>query len=153
MTLAPLLRCIVGTTLIVVFTLAGAAETLAPAPALSPKAVVEAQLSALREDSPQGLMRAFQFASPANRSLTGPVERFSAMIRDSYPELLGHRSAIYGETLIKEDEAAQAVEIIARDGQVYRYVFVMSRQTTGDYLGCWMTDSVVNTAAAGDTAI
>ena len=51
-----------------------------PSPVLSPREVVEAQLEALR----QGDVRScFEFASPKNRRVTGPWERFDTMVRRS----------------------------------------------------------------------
>jgi hypothetical protein len=124
-----------------------------PAPGLTPAAVVAAQLSALKEDSEQGLARVFAFASLDNQAQTGPVAHFAAMIREGYPELLGHASAELGPLELKEDTAAQAVDITARDGKRFHYLFILSRQPSGDCEGCWRTDSVLNSPAEDGTAI
>lgn len=124
-----------------------------PAAGLSPSAVVEAQLAAFREDSDDGLNRAFGFASPANRAQTGPATRFAEMIRKGYPELLGHQDAVLGPVKLEQDTAMQAVDIISREGQVFHYLFILSRQSEGDCSGCWMTDSVFQTPAENGTAI
>ena len=124
-----------------------------PEPTLSPAAVVEAQLAALREGGDDGLARVFNFASPANQSQTGPAERFAQMIREAYPELLGHQSAVLGPAQQVQDTALQAVEIVSRDGLIFHYLFILSRQSVGACLGCWMTDSVYQTPAEDGTAI
>ena len=130
---------------------AGAGGPAAPADTLTPREVVAAQLEALRENTPAGLARVFAFASPANQAVTGPSARFAQMLRAGYPELLGHRSAHYGELLIEGREAAQAVEIIGADGRGHRYVFMLSKQADGACRGCWLTDGVVN--AQGDDGL
>ena len=62
-------------------------ETLVPDPALSPGDVVRIQLEALRRNDEQdrGIAVAFRFASPANRTNTGPLSRFIAMIKEAGP--------------------------------------------------------------------
>lgn len=126
---------------------------VSPAATLSPAAVVEAQLAALREDSDDGLLRAFSFASPANRAQTGPAPRFAEMIRKGYPELLGHQTAVLGPSKLEDDTAMQAVDVISREGQLFHYLFILSRQPGGDCSGCWMTDGVFQTPAEDGTAI
>lgn len=135
------------------YTGAVAAEATAPTPALTPREVVAAQLAALREDTPASLARAFTFASPANQDVTGPITRFTAMLREGYPDLLRHRSVRYEEALVAGNAAAQTVEIIDADGLPHRYVFMLSRQRGGPCPGCWMTDGVVDAPAADGVAI
>lgn len=124
-----------------------------PAPTLSPAAVVEAQLAAFRESTDEGLVRAFSFASPANQSQTGPATRFAQMIREAYPELLGHQSAVLGPARLNQDTAMQAVDVVSREGRVFHYLFILSRQDAGACSGCWMTDSVYQAPAESGTAI
>lgn len=118
-----------------------------PDPSLSPADVVKIQLNALANvDKPSrdaGFETVFGFASPGNRSQTGPVKRFAALVREGYPALLNHRSATLADTVIQRDEAVQGVEIIDRVGVTHRYVFLLSRQTEPPYRDCWMTDSVI----------
>ena len=56
-----------------------------PSPDLSPEDVVRIQVEALqRNDEPSpdaGIEAAFRFASPSNRRATGPLGRFSEMVR------------------------------------------------------------------------
>ena len=53
-----------------------------PDPSLSPQDVVSIQIEALRNnDTPyenRGIEVTFNFASPANKRITGPLERFTA---------------------------------------------------------------------------
>lgn len=133
--------------------LAGSASAAAgslqpkPDPALNPAAVVQLQLAALaRVDQPQrdaGMAVVFGFASPGNRSLTGPLKRFAAMIREGYPGLLNHRSSTLAPLIMQGDLALQGVELIDREGRRHRYVFQLSKQPDGEFKDCWMTDSVL----------
>lgn len=117
-----------------------------PHPALSPAAVVQLQLAALafvdRPTRDAGLAVVWGFASPGNRSLTGPPKRFAAMIRDGYPEMLNHRSASLAPLVMDGELALQGVELIDREGRRHRYVFQLSKQPDGEFRDCWMTDSV-----------
>lgn len=118
-----------------------------PHPALSPSAVVRMQLAALAQvDRPTrdaGLAVVWGFASPGNRSRTGPLKRFAAMIRDGYPAMLNHRTAVLAPLVMDGAVALQGVELIDREGRRHRYVFQLSKQPDGEYRDCWMTDAVL----------
>ncbi len=119
-----------------------------PDPALDPATVVKLQLEALAHvDQPvkdAGLAVVFRFASPGNQAQTGPLEKFSRMIRSGYADMLNHRSAAVVKSTIDGDQALEAVEIIDRAGVLHRYVFILSKQSEAPYKDCWMTDGVVN---------
>jgi len=125
---------------------ADAATTPKPDPALSPAAVVQLQLAALAKvDQPErdaGFATVFGFASPGNRSQTGPLKRFAGLIREGYPAMLNHRSTTLAPLVMQGDIALQGVELIDRIGVLHRYVFQLSKQPDGEYKDCWMTDSV-----------
>lgn len=128
---------------------AGAADPVGraePHPALSPAAVVQLQLAALanvdRPTRDAGLAIVWGFASPGNRSQTGPLKRFTAMIRDGYPEMLNHRTAVLAPLVMDGAVALQGVELIDREGRRHRYVFQLSKQADGPFKDCWLTDSV-----------
>lgn len=118
-----------------------------PDPRHPPAAVTTFQLKALQHvDEPlpnAGFAVVFRFTSPENRAKTGPLPRFSKMLRDGYGELLNHRSAKLLATVQHGDQALQPVDVTTRAGNVLRYVFVLRRQAEGRYRGCWMTDSVI----------
>jgi len=119
-----------------------------PSPDLSPEDVIRLQVEALqRNDEPHpdaGIEAAFRFASPANKRATGPLERFTAMVKGpAYGAMLGFERAEYGELRVEGGQAAQRVTLIQPDGRRVRYVFGLSKQSGGEYAGCWMTDSVM----------
>ena len=118
-----------------------------PSPELTPSSVVRIQVEAMkRNDVPRrdaGIAVAFRFASPGNRRATGPLPRFTAMIRAGYPGLLGFLRAEYGEPTVSGDRAVQAVTLVQRDGRRVTYGFALSKQSGGMCDGCWLTDAVV----------
>ena len=115
-----------------------------PHPGLDPPQVVQAMLAAMKKNTDQGIAELYKFSSPGNRQKTGPLENFRAMIREGFPDMLGHREARTGPPLIDGDRAMMPVEVVGSDSQTHRYIFLLSRQDGGDCKGCWMADAVVN---------
>lgn len=119
-----------------------------PTPTLAPSQVVTIVLNALQHnDDPRpdaGIATTFEFASPANREETGPLERFALMIKNpAYRPMLGFRSATRGRVEMDGNHARQRVVIVGRDGSQVAYVFLLSKQSDGPYANCWMTDGVI----------
>jgi hypothetical protein len=117
-----------------------------PSPALSPEAVVRIQVEALRDngDDDAGIAEVFRFASPGNRSQTGPLPRFVRMVRAApYDALLNHRRASYGPVALGQERMQQTVTVTASDGSERRFLWLVSRQSEGEHSGCWMTDAVI----------
>lgn len=115
-----------------------------PHPELDPPQVVQAMLAALKKNSDQGIEELYRFSSPGNRRRTGPLQSFRTLIREAFPDMLGHRESRAGPPLIDGDRAMLPVELLGSDAQLHRYVFLLSRQEGGDCNGCWMADAVVN---------
>lgn len=122
----------------------------APTPELSPGEVVAAQLAGFAQGDDEGIARAFAFASPGNRANTGPLPRFTRMIREAYPELIGHREAELAPLREDESHAYQGVEIVSADGRSHLYFFILSRYELEGCEGCWMTDGVSKRPADPD---
>lgn len=118
-----------------------------PNPTLDPPQVVEAMLAALKKNTDQGLAELFRFSSPGNRAQTGPFENFRTIIREGFPDMLGHRSARMAPALIDGDRAMLPVEVIGSDDALHRYVFLLSRQAIPECDGCWMADAVFSPEA------
>ena len=119
-----------------------------PDPSLSPKDVVSIQMEALRNnDTPyknRGIEVTFNFASPANKRMTGPIERFAAMVRNPmYAPMINHRTANYGRLMIEGEIARIDVILRSEDGAYVGYRFTLSRQHGNQHEGSWMTDAVV----------
>ena len=118
-----------------------------PDPSLSPRDVVSIQIEALRHnDTPyedRGIEVTFNFASPTNKRVTGPLERFKVMVRSPvYGPMIDHRSAEYVNVSVEGDFAQVDVILQSKDGQYLGYRFMLSRQHDDRYAGSWMTDAV-----------
>ena len=123
------------------------ATELVPDPALSPAEVIAIQLSALQaNDTPgpdAGIAQTFAFAHPDNRRVTGPLSRFAQMIKGPrYELLLNHRSLEIKEVASTDDEAAFAVVVTSRNGEVVGFRWAVARVAEGEHTGAWMTIGV-----------
>jgi len=117
-----------------------------PRPDLKPAEVVAAQLKALKENEAdnRGIARCFEFASPGNRLITGPLDNFITMLRITpYKVLLNHQKSLIGTTRESDGHAWMVVTIIDRNEQLAVLMFQLSKQERGNYQGCWMTDAVL----------
>ncbi len=127
-----------------------------PNPQLSPADVVKAVMAALKQNdaADSGIRTTFQFASPANQQMTGPIERFIPLVRNAaYAPLLNHRSADVREVGVKGDQAVEMVTVIDAAGNAAHYVFQLSKQhDAGPLKDCWMTDGVIRVEPKVDDA-
>ena len=118
---------------------------LVPVPGLAPDEVIRIQIEALRhnDDGDRGIEVAFRFASPGNKSNTGPLSRFISMIKGgSYALMLDFREANFEPVEIRDNRARQRVTLTGSKQSV-SYWFYLSRQTIEPFVDCWMTDAVV----------
>jgi hypothetical protein len=109
---------------------------------------VSIQIEALRNnDIPyedRGIEVTFSFASPANKRMTGPLERFKAMVHDPiYGPMIGHRNAKYENLMVEGEIARIDVILNSKEGEYLGYRFILSRQHGNQYEGSWMTDAVI----------
>jgi hypothetical protein len=121
---------------------------LSPRPELTPQQVVQYQITALqRNDDPQtdaGIERAFRFASPSNKTTTGPLEKFAQIVKSAaYAPLLNNIASSIVGLDVEDAKARVAVKVFAASGRRLTYVFVLSRQSAGEFADCWMTDAVL----------
>ncbi len=120
-------------------------DSPSPDPKLQPDDVVRIVIESLGKNdaNDNGIRTTWKFASPANKQMTGPVERFIPMVKSpAYAPMLEKTEPHYGNVQTKDDVAVQIVVLIAPDGTKSAYIFQLSRQTDGDFKGCWMTDAV-----------
>ena len=96
------------------------------------------------DSTDQGIEISFRFASPANKGHTGPLDRFTRMIKNPlYSPMLNHQTARYGPIEISRNVAKQRVTITDANGKAWIYIFTLSKQSGPPCIGCWMTDSVI----------
>ena len=137
-----------------------------PSPLLTPEQVLTNQILALRRNDDAGIELCFNFASPANKEMTGPAARFAMMIRRGFPEMLSAKTVLY---MAMSDELKRSMGlhdpvlyhhlgtekcfsvIFDLDGNPFarNYYWVLEKQRLAeDYEpdygleGCWMTSGV-----------
>ena len=134
-------------------------STNSPSPELSPVAVTEIQLGALQRGDVQ---TCFAHASPGNKAMTGPWQRFEIMVRQTpaYAPLVGcTRFAVVGALPTGPSGYRCRVRVWPAGGSsapfavmtpVLDYDWVLSKQHGDEVEGCWMVDGVVPDAAPKD---
>ncbi len=124
------------------------ADSNAPTPSteLSPDQVVLIVVDALKHNDPanadNGIAKVYEFASPGNKSSTGPIERFTRMIKSGFSNMLNHVDSEFGPMEVNDKTALQAVWLTTSTGQEVGYVFQIGKQSGGEFDGMWMTESV-----------
>ncbi|MFC7077646.1 DUF4864 domain-containing protein [Haloarcula halophila] len=115
-----------------------------------PGLVIHIQVSALRTDDPdthEGINTTWRFAAPSNRGSFQSYESFIDVLTEEYRPLLDAESVTYGP--IERDSARgtarRNVTVRTSNGTVQRYRWIVEKQTTVPYEGCWMTTGVVET--------
>ncbi len=117
-----------------------------PSPDLLPHEVVTLQVKALQRNNERdnGIEITFNFASPDNKAVTGPLNRFKKLVRNPlYEPMLNFRSYRLGEMIYEEETAQQVILLTDKNGTQAAFLFTLSRQTQPPYRDCWMTDSVM----------
>ena len=117
----------------------------APHPSLSPLDIVKIVMNALQKnDEPsknRGIAVTFIFASPANKNVTGPIERFVHMVSGPvYGQMVDHLGAVYEKIRIKGDSASIDVIIKVVSGKFVGFRFLLTIQRGIEFDGTWMTD-------------
>ncbi|MEM8945275.1 MAG: hypothetical protein AAGD11_08840 [Planctomycetota bacterium] len=116
-----------------------------PDPSLSPKQVVEIQMRALVDfrSEQKAIRQVFAFASPSNRSVTGPLSRFERMIsRPPFAAMVDCNHWMSGGVVRQDDLATVLVTTTDDSNRVSLYRFYLRLQAD-EYADCWMTDRVV----------
>lgn len=120
-------------------------ENPQPNSALTPEQVVMILVNALKENdesTDDGIATVFRFASPGNKANTGPLDRFSQMIKRGFSDMLNHADSRVGEIKTEGATALQAVYFTTTSGNEVGYLFQIGEQRTGEHKGMWMTEAV-----------
>ena len=124
-----------------------ALDIISPHPNIQPKNVVEIQLRSLqRNNEPMpdtGIAQTWAFAHPDNRLMTGPIERFTNMMKSqNYKNILYHRNHKI-EPVFKTNIRSQfAVSITTLSDQKMTFKWELMKVLSGKLSGSWMTTSV-----------
>jgi Domain of unknown function (DUF4864) len=118
-----------------------------PNPKLPPEEVVRLQLAGLSDAKADGvgILQCFCLASPGNRVVTGPLERFGQMVRNEPYDCMAHpRAVLIGRPQHGDDVARLLVTIIDQQHNVHAFAFVLSKQKEAPFKDCWMTEAVLS---------
>jgi hypothetical protein len=121
-------------------------EIQLPDPRLSPADVVRLQVDALRafRSDQSAINQCYALASPANRAVTGPLDRFTAMVQNStYSSLITQTIALLGQDVVRGGQATVLVTVLDEGRTPHSFRFFLSKQTEEPFVDCWMTDAVL----------
>jgi hypothetical protein len=145
-------RAILACALLLVFrvsmvTAADAPELPQPNAQLQPGEIVEIVINALgKNDQPfpnAGIQTTFNFASPANRASTGPLDRFVTLVKGPvFGQMVNHLDSTLSQVIVEEDKALCLVQIVDSENATSYYAFRLGLQQEGDYAGMWLTEAV-----------
>ena len=126
-----------------------------PAVELQPGDVVRIVIDALaHNDDPYtdaGIETTFHFASPANRVSTGPLDRFTRMVKSPpFGVMVDHVASEFSEVVFVGNKAYQMVRLTAANGMVTIFAFRLGKQLDGEFKDMWMTDAVWPVAEASE---
>ncbi len=118
-----------------------------PSTDLQPGEVVQIVIDALaNNDYPfpdAGIETTFNFASPANRVNTGPLERFARLVKGPvFGEMVDHRDSTLSQVIIEGDKALRLVQVVGANNETRYFAFRLGLQQDGDYAGMWLTEAV-----------
>jgi hypothetical protein len=117
----------------------------APNQSYTPQQVINIVVESLQNNSAddEGIATVFRFASPGNKTATGPLSRFTQMIKRGFPDMLNHAGVRYDAIEITGDTAVQAVWLQTQSGAELGYAFQLRKQLGGTHDGMWMTEAVI----------
>jgi hypothetical protein len=105
-------------------------EPVTDADTLALRAVIKAQLAALKSSDAQG---AFAFASDAIRGKFGSAENFLAMVRDNYAVVMAPASIVFLQPERAHGDILQAVQMSDTEGRLWVALYFMQRQTDSSW--------------------
>ena len=126
---------------------ARATELVYPKPDIAPAEVIAIQLNGLQHnDSPEtdaGIRQTWAFAHPRNRLMTGPLERFTTMLKGpDYEMMLNHVS--HEIVLANSGDGWRQFDVFmeVENGKVMQFGWIVEKVMKGRYKNCWMTVAV-----------
>jgi hypothetical protein len=117
-----------------------------PSAELTPDEVVRLQLAGLRDPQSDGvgILQCYAFASPANRAITGPLDRFGKMVRQgAFQCMATPRTMLVGRPQQTDRIARVLVTLVDDEDRLHAFTFVLGRQQEAPFKDCWMTEAVL----------
>jgi hypothetical protein len=114
---------------------------------LQPGDVVQIVINALSSnDYPfpdAGIETTFNFASPSNKVQTGPLQKFTHLLKGPvFNQMINHRDSTLSEVILDENKALRLVQIISSNNETLYFAFRLGLQQQGRYAGMWLTEAV-----------
>jgi hypothetical protein len=118
-----------------------------PSTELQPGEVVRIVIDALaRNDYPfpdAGIETTFNFASPANKVNSGPLERFARLVKGPvFGKMINHLDSTLSKVILEGNKALRLVQIVGENNETRYFAFRLGLQEEGDYAGMWLTEAV-----------
>jgi len=118
-----------------------------PSSVLQPGEVVKIVIEALAiNDQPfpdAGIETTFNFASPTNKAHTGPLERFTELVKGPvFGKMINHRDSTLSEVVLEGNKAVRLVQIIGENNETLFFAFRLGLQQEGEFAGMWLTEAV-----------
>ena len=128
---------------------------LKPSTDLSPQQVINIVVESLQNNASDdaGIATVYRFASPGNKANTGPLARFTYMIKRGFSDMLNHVGVRYDDMEMTGDVAVQAVWLQTVTGAEYGYAFQLRKQKGGETDGMWMTEGVIPLGQSAQSGI
>jgi hypothetical protein len=131
-----------------------APELPQPSSELQPGEVVQIIIDALsKNDYPfpdAGIETTFNFASPANKVITGPLERFVTLVKGPvFGKMINHSDSTLSKVIFEGNKALRLVQIVGENNETLYFAFRLGLQQEGDYAGMWLTEAVWPLEAPG----
>ncbi len=130
-------------------------DLVAPHPDFAASDVVEIQLRSLQQnDTPYrdfGIAQTWAFAHPANKRMTGPLARFTLMIKSpNYRNMINHVSHKIEPVITTRDRALFAVSLKTAENLTMSFKWEVQKVKEGIHAGSWMTTIVSPPLRDGD---
>lgn len=111
---------------------------------LKPTDIVRMQLDALQTNGQgdDGIALVWEFTSPRNQQVNGPLPRFVQMIHHGFADLLNSQSYELGQAQMHDGNASVPVRLTCAAGNLHGYVFWLSLDHDGERDGHWLTEGV-----------
>ena len=115
---------------------------------IKPEQVVQIQLNGLMNNNypkkDNGIKQTWEFAHPNNQKNTGPIEKFTNMIKgNSYKMLLNHLEHKIVEKQLSNLIASYEVTVLDENKTYYKFYWQVEKYTKEGILnGCWLTTMV-----------
>ena len=133
-------------------------DIIKPSPDIEPEQVIKIQLEALMKNNTpyqdNGIIQTWEFAHPQNRKYTGPLSKFTSMMKsDPYSLMLGHTKHNIIFVSNNGNIANYFVELTDKIGNKFGFTWTVAKVLKqGQYKDCWMTSGVSNPLPLAKTA-